>query len=144
MQQKKRAYQRTPEQEQEASAFRALAIQLAGDLKDEKPEVQAVLTKARALPGLQRFSPLNQALILKQDPEATDIHTYKEWQSLGFQVRKGEHSHIRIKAPHQKEDGETGFHSLKVFDRRQVDPITEQTGEDAQASAGDGIEAPAR
>jgi antirestriction protein ArdC len=126
---------RTPEQTAAANAFRALAIQLAGDLKEEKPEAQAVLTKARALPGLERFSRLNQVLILKQNPNATDVHTYKEWQALGFQVRKGEHATIRIKAPHQKEDGETGFHSLPVFDRSQVDPIaTPEAAQDDQTA----------
>lgn len=74
--------------------------------------------------GMQRF----------EEPE--EIHTYAKWKSLGYQVRKGEKSEIKIqvwkyrgKIQHDEESGEdveTGRCFLKVasfFTQAQVDAI---------------------
>ena len=56
---------------------------------------------ARWIEARQRFhtySLCNTLLIAQQMPSATQVAGYKVWQSLGRQVRKGEHG-IRIMAP---------------------------------------------
>lgn len=110
------------------SAFREMAAQLQGELNEGKHQER--LKQAETL-GLERYSPLNQLLILSQWPDVTEVHGYVEWQRLGFQVRKGGKS-IAIRAPHtvQTEDGDSkvGFHFTTVFDRSQVDPV-QQNGE---------------
>ena len=124
------------EKAERAVAFRAMAMQLDGELKEGKHE-QRLAKAQKEVQGLERYSPLNQLLILTQCPHVTEVHGYVEWQQLGYQVRKGETA-IAIRAPHTKqaEDGEeagkVGFHRAYVFDRSQVDPKQEQeaTGSD--------------
>jgi len=80
-----------------------------------------------------RYSANNLFLIMWKCPEATRVAGYRTWQSLGRQVRKGEHG-IRILAPCQyrykvtEDDGtETthvgirGFTTTTVFDVAQTD-----------------------
>jgi len=81
-----------------------------------------------------RYSANNVFLIMLQRPEATRVAGYRTWQSLGRQVRKGEHG-IRILAPckyrHTGLDAETGqeiiyagirgFTTTTVFDVSQTD-----------------------
>jgi antirestriction protein ArdC len=79
------------------------------------------------------YSAGNVFLIMMQQPEATRVAGYKTWQSLGRQVRKGEHG-IRILAPCHRtsktEDEEgnevrhswiSGFTTVAVFDVAQTD-----------------------
>jgi antirestriction protein ArdC len=82
------------------------------------------------------YSPRNAMLILYQDPYATRVASYKRWESMGRQVRKGEHG-LRILAPmlHQDLNEETGekqtsirgFRLVPVFDVAQTegDPLPE-------------------
>lgn len=84
------------------------------------------------------YSPRNAMLILYQDPYATRVASYKRWESMGRQVRKGEHG-LRILAPmlHQEINEETGerqasirgFRLVPVFDVAQTDgdPLPEIT-----------------
>ena len=79
-----------------------------------------------------RYSANNVFLIMMQRPEATRVAGYKTWQSLGRQVRKGEHG-IRILAPckYRRTDtaddgsevtyvGIRGFTTTAVFDVSQT------------------------
>src|SRR5450759_2505276 len=81
-----------------------------------------------------RYSANNVFLIMLQSPDATRVAGYRTWQSLGRQVRKGEHG-IRILAPckyrRTEVDAETGvemtyagirgFTTATVFDLAQTD-----------------------
>ena len=80
-----------------------------------------------------RYSTGNVFLIMLQRPEASRVAGYRTWQSLGRQVRKGEHG-IRILAPCQyrykvTDDegtesthvGIRGFTTTTVFDVAQTD-----------------------
>ncbi len=82
-----------------------------------------------------QYSPANILLILRQRPDATRVAGYRAWQSVGRQVRRGEHG-IAILAPctyaarHDEEaeavDGEPtrvlrGFKIAHVFDLAQTD-----------------------
>lgn len=81
-----------------------------------------------------RYSAGNVFLIALQRPDATQVAGYRAWQSLGRQVRKGEHG-IRILAPCRyvsavvtDDDGSThnlygvrGFTTTTVFDVSQTD-----------------------
>lgn len=93
-----------------------------------------------------RYSAANCMLIWYQRPDATQVAGYKAWQSMGRQVRKGEHG-IAILAPHtykvhegqEGEESRLGFHTAYVFDIEQTDgdplpsPVDELTGEDHRA-----------
>jgi antirestriction protein ArdC len=76
-----------------------------------------------------RYSPQNVWLILMSKPEATMVAGFKNWQSMGRYVKKGEKG-IAILAPIFKivedEDGEEvekliGFKAVYVFDVSQTD-----------------------
>ena len=119
--------------QEKAAAFKTLAAQLSGELKEGK-HTERLARVAHDAPGLERYSPLNQLLILAQCPEATETYGYVEWKQRGYQVRKGE-SGIAIRAPHQRrkaataegeEGGGVGFHRIYVFDRSQVEPIPDE------------------
>ena len=80
-----------------------------------------------------RYSPLNQALIFEQMPDATRVAGYRTWQKLGYQVAKGAKG-IRILAPrpYTRLDAKTGeakdaifFASVAVFDASQLVPDPE-------------------
>ncbi len=129
-----KTYKQDPKSAERTAAFRQMAALLDGEIKAGKHTEPLAKTQTEA-PGLERYSLLNRLLILKQCPHVTEVHGYQEWRQYGFQVRKGEES-IGICAPRTKkgEDGEekvTGFHRASVFDRSQVDPITEQQPEEA-------------
>jgi antirestriction protein ArdC len=102
-----------------------------------------------------RFHPYsfgNVLLIAAQRPDATLVNSYKRWQTLGRQVRKGEQG-IRIFVPYRRtasdpETGEptdrvTGFGVGSVFDVTQTDgeplptppPISEDTSSHGIARA---------
>jgi antirestriction protein ArdC len=54
---------------------------------------------ARAKAGLRRLSLRNQLLVCLQDPEATHVAGFRAWLALGYCVRRGERSRIRLWAP---------------------------------------------
>lgn len=77
-----------------------------------------------------RYSAGNVMLIMLQRPDATRVAGYRTWQSLGRQVRRGEHG-ITILAPCRYKVAETdsdeetwivrGFTTTTVFDISQTD-----------------------
>jgi len=50
----------------------------------------------RARAGLRRYSVRNQLLIAFQAPEATHVAGFRAWLALGYCVRRGETSHVRV------------------------------------------------
>jgi hypothetical protein len=124
------------EREERRNAARALALQLRGELQEGKHEqTLARVKKDSRLQGLQRYSELNQLMILRQCPTATEVHGYVEWQTLGKQVPEGV-AGIAIRAPHDitkkgaaatdgQENGgdggkKVGIHITYVWDISQV------------------------
>lgn len=121
------------DREQRRNAFREMAAQLKGELEQGKHSEKIERAK-QEVRGIERYSPLNQLLIITQCPNATEVHGYVEWQSLGYQVRKGETA-IAIRAPHTRsdEDGPSlGFHLAYVFDRSQVDLIAKEQSQEEE------------
>ena len=55
--------------------------------------------QARSTAGLRRLSVRNQLLVCLQDPSATHVAGFRAWLALGYCVRRGESSHIRVWAP---------------------------------------------
>ena len=53
----------------------------------------------RAQVGLRRYSVRNQLLIALQDPTCTHVAGFRAWLKLGYCVRRGSTSHIRVWAP---------------------------------------------
>ncbi|MGD6757280.1 ArdC-like ssDNA-binding domain-containing protein [Streptomyces sp. BH105] len=119
------------------------------DLKNRLDEHVTTLTDSeawramlRAAVGFHRYSFRNILLILLQCPDATHVAAYREWQTRGRQVRKGEKG-IRILAPmtvrrDQDTDDENDrdeddkqprvfFRAVSVFDISQTDPIDPDT-----------------
>lgn len=84
----------------------------------------------RAAARFHTYSLNNQFLIFAQYPEASAVNSYRRWQSLGRQVRKGERG-IRILAPrpvkYEDEKGEeqqfVRFTTVAVFAYEQTEPI---------------------
>jgi hypothetical protein len=121
-------YKPTQKQIEERDAFNEMARLLNGEV-EQGTHTERVRQIAQDTPGLTRFSQLNQMLIIKQMPEASDCHTYLDWIALGYKVRHGEHA-IWITAPYTKtgDNGQekvTGFHRKPVFDISQCDKIEE-------------------
>jgi hypothetical protein len=119
-------YQPTKKTIERRNAFRDMVDRLDGEVKEGK-HAQSLGKIKHEMPGLERYSPINQLLIYTQCPHVTEVHGYVEWQSMGFQVRKGEPS-IGIRAPviRKNEDGEgkiVACNRASVWDRSQVDPI---------------------
>jgi antirestriction protein ArdC len=95
--------------------------------------------RVRARTGLRRYSVRNQLLVALQDPNATRVAGFRAWLALGYCVRKGQTSRIRVWArcePSRKrlqawrDAGADPDHKPKalyrleaVFDRAQVDPL---------------------
>src|SRR4051812_46089421 len=52
--------------------------------------------RVRARTGLRRYSVRNQLLIALQDPQATRVPGFRAWLALGYCVRKGEKTRIRV------------------------------------------------
>jgi hypothetical protein len=151
-----KSIQKQQEQDAKKAAFRALVLQIDTGLKAEQATAEegehtaqlARVAQSPSLAGLQRYSPLNQLLILAQCPHATDTAGYIGWKERGYQVRKGEKA-IYVVAPHEKKQTEgkeggqgddpraVGFHRTPVFDISQVDPITQDDQAAAQAATYD-------
>lgn len=80
------------------------------------------------------YSERNCILVVIQIPDATDVRTYRQWQELGRQVRKGETGARLLKPSGSKTWEETGkdgkpeqhsrqfFKPFSVFDITQTDP----------------------
>ena len=73
------------------------------------------------------YSPRNQILILTANPDASELAGYKQWRSMGRQVRKGEKG-IPIGAPvtRKQDDGTTkmvNVRGARVFDVSQTDAL---------------------
>jgi antirestriction protein ArdC len=73
-----------------------------------------------------KYSASNQLMIYMQNPEATQVAGFRQWQGMGRQVQKGEKS-IKIFAPMTRKDTEnpdktvlTGFKLVSVFDVTQT------------------------
>jgi antirestriction protein ArdC len=93
----------------------------------------------RARTGLRRYSLRNQLMIALQDPDATRVAGFRAWLALGYCVRRGETSRIRVWArcePSRKRlqawrdqgtdpaERPKPFYKLEpVFDRDQVEPL---------------------
>jgi antirestriction protein ArdC len=84
-----------------------------------------------------RYSLNNVLLILAQAPEATQVASYRTWQGLGRQVRKGEKG-IRILAPcrYRRTDdgadakGESGEYVIRGFTVVSVFDVSQTEGEE--------------
>ena len=122
----------TQKQIERRNAFNEMAAALEGELKEGK-HTERLAKAVQEAQGLERYSPLNQLLIVTQCPHATDVAGYVAWQERGYQVRKGEPG-IAIRAPHERkpteerregEEGRSsvGFHRAYVWDISQVAPI---------------------
>lgn len=125
------------EREQQRARDRELTVRAVEQLRTSAGW-QAWL-RVRAQTGLRRYSVRNQLLIALQDPEATRVAGFRVWLALGYCVRKGESSRIRVWArcePSRKKlqawrdagaDPTTRPKSCyrleAVFDRAQVDPL---------------------
>ena len=88
------------------------------------------------------YSINNFLLIYMYCPHASKLHTYPQWQQLGFQVQKDEIG-IVISAPNSTEDKEEEdeewrprMHDVTLFDISQVKPIETTTGEVLMLGAG--------
>src|SRR5947207_11520873 len=118
-------------------AFLEMARALEGEVTQgrQTEQTKRLASRAQAEPGLQRYSLLNQVLILRQFPEATEVHTFKGWREQGRRVKRGSKA-IYIRAPRTRVDGEgeqiAGFRTMLVFDRLQTEPL--QEGEASEAS----------
>jgi len=106
----------------EAAALRARLEEFAESLD---PAERAVYEGR-----FDRYSSRNALMIVMQDPEATVVAGYREWQARGRQVRKGEMG-IRIvstgilREQESDDDERRYFFLTSVFDVRQTDPIEE-------------------
>ena len=96
----------------------------------------------RARAGLRRLSLRNQLLVCLQDPTATHVAGFKAWLKLGYCVRRGSTSHIRIWAPCPPskkklqawrdagaiaaDKPKTYFRLEAVFSQAQVEPLPPQ------------------
>jgi antirestriction protein ArdC len=93
----------------------------------------------RAQAGLRRYSLRNQLLIALADCDATRVAGFRAWLALGYCVRRGERSHIRVWArcePSKKrlqawqeaggdpDERPKPFYKLEaVFSQAQVEPL---------------------
>ncbi len=127
--------------------LRALADELAAGKSDR---LQAALDFAASF---HRHSLRNQALIAQQCPQAIYIASYRTWQKLGYQVRKGARG-IRILAPRPymitaddgAEEQHVAFVAVSVFDASQLNeppalPVHRAALPDDQRELADAVQA---
>lgn len=122
----------------------------ARDLKLAEDAVEALRSsvgwqdwlRVRALTGPSRYSLRNQLLIALQDPAARRVAGFRAWQKLGWQVTKGQRSHVRIWAPcppskralsawraaggNPDDKPRTFFRTAAVFTDAQVEPMPDK------------------
>lgn len=116
---------------------RELAEQAVAQLRTSAGWQRWLAVRART--GLRRYSMRNQLLIALQAPSATRVAGFRAWLALGYAVRRGERSRIRVWArcePSKKRleawreaGADPGarpkpFYKLEaVFERAQVEPL---------------------
>jgi antirestriction protein ArdC len=86
--------------EQRAERRRAeqeLTEQAVAQLRSSAGWQRWLTTRSRV--GLRRYSLRNQLLACLQDADATHVAGFRAWLKLGYCVRRGETSHVRIWAP---------------------------------------------
>jgi len=135
---KRTRYSKTPEQRQ--AEAKALHDTLTAQVEQlvESGEWLGFLTFMRSF---HNYSLTNLILILAQNPDASLVAGFRQWQAKGRQVRKGEKA-IKIRGFSTKKvtttDAETGdevekrlarFPILSVFDIAQTDPILDENGD---------------
>lgn len=99
------------EQARKRKELYALLDNVTDEVKNDPESFEKYLsTMAR----LDRYSASNALLIFKQMPNATQLKSYKEWESVGVAVRKGV-KHISIIEPVTR-DGKTYYDPKAVFD----------------------------
>ena len=120
------------ERQAEAEALHASIVEQVQRLVDSG-QWRAFLEFARSF---HNYSLNNLLLILAQNPDATLVAGFRQWQAKGRQVRKGEKS-IKILGYREKKtetaaDDETSteegrvvryFPTVSVFDIAQTDPV---------------------
>ncbi|MGH1524502.1 ArdC family protein [Leifsonia sp. L25] len=122
------------ERQATAEALHASIVEQVQQLADSR-QWRAFLEFARSF---HNYSLNNVLLILSQNPDATMVAGFRQWQAKGRQVRKGERS-IKIFGYREKKtarpDSDTAeatendervaryFPTLSVFDIAQTDPI---------------------
>lgn len=119
------------ERHAEAAALQASIVEQVQQLADSG-RWRAFLDFARSF---HEYSFNNLLLILAQNPDATMVAGFRQWQARGRQVRKGERSikifGFREKTIQRTDDNEADdnervvryFPALSVFDIAQTDPI---------------------
>jgi len=122
----------TTENTTTAETLNGLESKLSGWLAKalaSKPDLDKLAAHYR-IAGLYHYSLLNSLLIMLQG--GTVCNSYKRWQTIGRQVKKGEKARIQIIRPagHVSKDDDTGeerfqfdgrFYPAKVFDYTQTD-----------------------
>jgi antirestriction protein ArdC len=127
------------ERAEKRAAERELAAKAIEELRSSEGFQRWLFARRR----FHRYSLGNQLLIASQCPGATYVTGFRRWLELGYAIRKGEHG-IRIWAPcppskekirKWKEEGADPderprpfFRHVSVFDRSQVDPLSEFPG----------------
>lgn len=126
--------------------------------QEQREKIEAAMAQLRTSEGwikwirtrklISRFSLSNQFLIALQKSDATDVRTYKAWQQVGRQVRKGERSilllqpvFVKVKEIVDGKEVETqklvGFRNLREFDVSQTDgePLPQMPIEDIEGDS---------
>lgn len=117
----------------EAEALQASIVKQVQQLSDSG-QWRAFLEFARSF---HTYSLNNVLLILSQNPQATNVAGFRQWQAKGRQVRRGEksikifgyrekrfaHDDDQKKATEDDERVVRSFPTLSVFDITQTDPI---------------------
>src|SRR5258708_18528960 len=99
----KKTYRKPSKKSQERrAAFLAMAEQLSGELKEGQHK-ERLARAVQTVQGLDRYSELNQLLIITQCPHATEVAGYVAWQERGLEA-KG--PGIAIRAPHERKPKE--------------------------------------
>lgn len=107
--------QKRQELERKRKELYGLLDKVTDEVKNDPESFEKYLsTMAR----LNRYSVANTLLIYKQMPNATQLKSYKEWESAGVSVRKGV-KHISIIEPVTR-DGKTYYNPKAVFDVSQT------------------------
>lgn len=84
---------------------------------------------------MQKYTVKNQAFLISQNPNVSDVRSFKEWKAAGRSVKKGEKA-LRVWIPkpyteadeHHKRDGKqpaARFITGPVFDISQTEPTAD-------------------
>lgn len=116
--------------EEKAAKTEALVAALKNRAATFRESDGAFLRLVQMSAKFHRYSLTNQFLIMAQRPDVTAVNSYKRWQEVGRQVRKGE-SGIYIRAPRPykgknlkgEEEEHVAFVWVPVFGYEQTDAI---------------------